>query len=136
MYISEQQRLITEDMMRKGKAASIASARREKVDQNPDVPKTRKRRDPMIVGEGSQLQMDYSSPVVDPTPAHDYAGYADEDFVGYDRMEEERMFYLPQDKAEDEKVADDEEVPEDVVADYLDAYNVAPEGEPEPHTRR
>jgi len=33
-------------------------------------------------------------------------------------------------------VADDEEVPENVVADYLDADNVAPEGEPEPQIRR
>jgi len=41
--------------------------------------------------------MDYSSQVVDPTPAHDYAGYADEGFVGYDQMEEDRMFYQPQD---------------------------------------
>jgi len=91
----EQQQLIIEDMMRKGKAPSTASARREKVDQNPYVPKTRKRRDPRIVGEGSQSQMDYSSQVVDPTPAHDYVGYADESFVGYDRTEEERMFYQP-----------------------------------------
>ena len=30
--------------------------------------------------------MDYSSQVVDPTPAHDYAGYVDEGFAGYDRM--------------------------------------------------
>jgi len=42
--------------------------------------------------------------VVDLTLAHDYAGYADEDFVGYDRMEEERMFYQPQDEAEDEQM--------------------------------
>jgi len=130
----EQQWLIREDRMRKGKAVSTASARRQKVDQNPYVPKTRKRRDPRIVGQGSQ--MDYSSQVVDPTPARDYAGYADEGFVGYDRMEEERMFYQPHDEAEDEEVADDEEVPEDVLADYLDADNVVPEGEPEPQTRR
>jgi len=79
----EQQRLIREDRMRKGKAASTASARREKVDQNLYVPKTRKRKDPMIVGEGSQSQMRV---------------------FGYDRMEEERMFYQPQDEAEDEEV--------------------------------
>ena len=53
----EQQRLITKDRMRKGKTASTASTRREKVDQNPYVPKTLKRRDPRIVGEGSQSQM-------------------------------------------------------------------------------
>jgi len=71
--------------------------------------------------------MDYSSQVIDLTPMHDYAGYADEGFVGYDRMEEERIFFQPpQDEAEDE------EVPEDVVADYLEAENVVPEGEPEP----
>ena len=92
-------------------------------------------RDLRIVGEGSQSQMDYSSQVVDPTPTHDYAGYADEGFVGYDWMEEERMFYQPQDEAEDEEVADDEEVLEDVVADYLEADNVVHEGEPEPQTR-
>jgi len=132
----EQQRLITEDRMRKVKAASTASARREKVDQNPYVPKTRKHKDPRIVGEGSQSQMDYSSQVIDSTPAHDYAEYADEGFVGYDWMEEERIFYQPHDEAEDEEVVDDEEVPKDVVADYLDVDNVAPEGEPGPQTRR
>ena len=51
-------------------------------------------------------------------------------------MEEERMFYQPQDEAEDEEVEDDEEVPEDVVADYLEADNVVPEDEPVPKTRR
>ena len=55
----EKQRLIREDRMHKGKAASAASAQRERVDQNPYVTKTRKRKDPRIVGEGSQ--MDYSS---------------------------------------------------------------------------
>jgi len=40
------------------------------------------------------------------------------------------MFYQPQDEA------DDEEVPKDVVADYLDTDNVVPEGEPEPQTQR
>jgi hypothetical protein len=81
--------------------------------------------------EGSHAHIDYSSQVVDLTPAHDYAGYADEGFVGYDRMEEDKMFYQPQDEAEDQEVAD-EEVLEDVVADYLEAENVVPEGEPEP----
>jgi hypothetical protein len=102
---NEQQRVIREDMMRKGKEASTASARREKGDENPYVPKTRRRRDPRIHGEGSQSQahVDYSSQVVDPTPAHDYA---DEGFVGYDRMQEESMFFQPppQDEAEDEGV--------------------------------
>jgi len=82
MAEDEQQRLIREDKMRKGKAANTASARREKVDQNLYVPKTRKCRDLRIVGEGSQSQMDYSSQVVDLTPAHDYVGYANEGFVG------------------------------------------------------
>ena len=45
--------------------------------------------------------------------------YADERFQGYDRIEEEAVFYQPQEEAEDEEVADDEEMPEDVVADYL-----------------
>jgi len=65
----EQHRLIREDRLRKGKAASTASAPREKVDQNPEV-------------------------------------------------------------------ADDEEVPEDVVADYLEVDNLVLEGKPEPQTRR
>ena len=91
----EQQQLIREDRMCKGKQASIASAGRERVDQNPYVPKTRRCRDARAGVESSQSQMDYSSQVVDPTPAHDYAGYADEGFVGYDQMKEERMFYQP-----------------------------------------
>lgn len=41
----EQQQLIIEARMRKGKQATTASARRERVEQNPYVPKTRKRRD-------------------------------------------------------------------------------------------
>jgi hypothetical protein len=130
----EQQRVIREDRMRRGKEASTASARREKRAEDPYVPKTRRRRDPMIHGEGSQAHVDDSSQVVDPTPTHDYAGYADDGFVGYDRMEEERMYFQPppQDEAEDEGV------PEDVVADYMEAHNVIPEGEPErePQPRR
>jgi len=54
--------------------------------------------------------MDYSSQVVDPTPAHDYAMY-EEGSVGYDRMEE-TMFYQLQDEAEHDAVTDDEEVPD------------------------
>jgi hypothetical protein len=131
----EQQRVIREDRMRRGKEASTASARRERRADDPYVPKPRKRRDPRIHGEGSQSQahVDDSSQVVDPTPAHDYAGYADEGFAGYDRMEEERMFYQPPPEAEaqDEEMGDDERVPEDVVADYMEAQNVIPEGEPE-----
>jgi len=57
----EQQRLIREARMRKGKEVSTASARRKKVDQNPYVPKARKRRDPRLVGKGSQAHMDCSS---------------------------------------------------------------------------
>jgi len=45
------------------------------------------------------------------------------------------MFYQLQDEAEDEEVADDEEVPENVVVDYFEADNVVPEGEPKPQTR-
>ena len=45
----ERQRVIREDRMRKGKAASTASARKEMEDQNSYVPKTQKRRDPRIV---------------------------------------------------------------------------------------
>ena len=87
----EQHRLVREARMHKGKEASTASARREKVDQNPYVPKARKRKDPMLVGEGSQPQMDYSSQVVDPTQTYEYA----EGFQGYDWMKEKNMFYPP-----------------------------------------
>jgi len=107
--------------MRKDKEASTASARREKVDQNLYVPKTRKRRDLRLVGEGSQSHMDYSSQVVDPTQMYEYA----EGFQGYDRIEEENMFYQPQEDKEEE--AEDEEVPKDVAADYLEADNIVPE---------
>ena len=89
----------------------------ERSADDPYVPKPRKRRDPRIHGEGSQSQahVDDSSQVVDPTPAHDYAGYADDDFVGYDRMEEERMYFQPppQDEAEDEGEGVPEGVPEE-----------------------
>ena len=78
----EKQRLIREDRMHKGKAASAASAQRERVDQNPYVPKTRRCRDARAGVESSQPHMDYSSQVVDLTPAHDYVGYANEGFVG------------------------------------------------------
>jgi len=87
----EQQRLIRETRMRKGKEASTASAQGERVDQNPYVPKTRRRRDARPGVESSQSHMDYSSQVVDPTPTHDYVVY-EEGFAGYDRMEEERIF--------------------------------------------
>jgi len=80
--------------MHKGKEATTASAQRERVEQNPYVPNTRKRRDPRLVEYSSQSQMDYSSQVVDPTKAHEYAGYAGA-FEGYDLMEEEAMFYQP-----------------------------------------
>lgn len=73
--------------------------------------------------------------MVDPTPAHDDVVY-EEGFVGYDQMEEDIMFYQSQDEAEDEEVVGDKEVPEDVVADYLEAENVVSEGEPEPQTQR
>nr|ABN06119.1 hypothetical protein MtrDRAFT_AC150800g34v2 [Medicago truncatula] len=68
--------------------------------------------------------MDYSSQVVDPTQTYEYV----ERFQGYDRMEEENIFYQPQEEeeAEDEEVADDEEVPQDVVVDYLQADNIVP----------
>ncbi len=124
----ERQRFIREDRMRKGKAASTASAWREKEDQNPYVPKTRRHKDARPGVESSHAHMDYSSQVLDPTPVHDNAVY-EEGFVGYDRMEEERMFFQPpQDEAEDDEVS------EDVVADYLEEENVVPKGEPEPQT--
>ena len=56
----ERQRVIREDRMWKGKEASTASAWRENRDQDPYVPKTRKRRDPRIHGEGSPAHVDDS----------------------------------------------------------------------------
>jgi len=50
----EQHRLIREARMRKGKEASTASARRERVDQNSYVPNTRRRRDARPGVESSQ----------------------------------------------------------------------------------
>jgi len=50
----EQQRLIREARMRKGKKASTASARRERVDKNSYVPKTQRRRDARPGVESSQ----------------------------------------------------------------------------------
>ena len=94
----ERQRFIREDRMRKGKAASTASARREK----EYILKAQKQRDARPGVESSQPHMDYSSQVLDPTPAHDDVVY-EEGFVGYDRMEEDRMFYQPHDEAEDEE---------------------------------
>jgi len=115
----EQQQLIREARMDKGKQATTASSRRERVEQNLYVPKTRKRRDPRVVGDSSKSQMDYSSQVLDPTEAHDYVGYAG-GFEGYSRMEEDNMFYQPrEEEAGGEEEGEDEEVPDDVEADYL-----------------
>jgi hypothetical protein len=83
--------------MRKGKVAMTNSHQKELQTENPYVPKIRKRRDARLGGEGSQSLMDYSQ-VVDPTQAHEYAGYA-EGFAGYDRMEEDAMFYQPKEEA-------------------------------------
>jgi len=52
------------------------SHRKEREEKNQYVPKTLKHRDLGLVGDSSQSQMDYSSHVVDPTQAHEYAGYA------------------------------------------------------------
>jgi len=129
-----QQRLITEVRMCKGKQATTASHQKEREEQNPYVPKNRKRRDPRLVGDSSKSQMDYSSQVVDPTQTHEYVGYAG-GFEGYDRMQEEAMFYQPQ-EAEDEEVAEDEKVEEDEDAetDYLEENDIVLE--PEPWRRR
>jgi len=59
--VDEQQRLIREARMHKCKETSTASARRESVDQNMYVPKTRRRRDARPGAESSQSHMDYSS---------------------------------------------------------------------------
>jgi hypothetical protein len=127
------ERRIREGRVRKGKVAMTNSARKELEAERPYVPKPRRHRDLSIGGgEGSdsQAHMDYSSQVVDPTPAHDQGVY-EEGFSGYDRMEEDQMFYQPEADAHDEEAGDDEGVPEDVVADYMEAQNVIPEGEPE-----
>nr|ABD33235.1 hypothetical protein MtrDRAFT_AC158464g19v2 [Medicago truncatula] len=108
--------------MRKGKQATTASHQKDREEQNSYVPKTRKRRDPRLVGDSSQSQIDYSSRVVDPTQAHEYVEYAG-GFEVYNRMQEE---------AEDEEVAEDE----DAEADYLEADDIVPEPEPEPRQRR
>jgi len=71
----ERQRVIREDRMRKGKTASTASAQKEKVDQDPYVPKTWRRKDARPGVESSQAHMDYSSQVLDPIPAHDNGVY-------------------------------------------------------------
>ena len=84
--------------MRKGKPAMTNSAKKEMEVENPYVPKARRCRDLRIGGEegsGSQSHMDYSSQVVDPTEAHQNVEYVGEGFQGYDRMEEEAMFYQP-----------------------------------------
>ena len=80
----EQQRRNREARMHKGKDGTTASARKERVEQNLYVPKTRKRRDARLVEDSSQSQMDYSSHVVDPTQAHEYARYAGDlrDMIG------------------------------------------------------
>jgi len=120
----EQQRRNREARMRKGKEVTAASAQRERVEQNPYVPKTRKRKDPRLVGDISQSHIDYSSQVVDPTQVHEYTGYAG-GFKGYDRMGEEAMFYQPQEEAEDEEVAEEEDA---------EADDIVPE--PKPRRRR
>ncbi|RHN71177.1 hypothetical protein MtrunA17_Chr3g0143401 [Medicago truncatula] len=98
------ERRIREGRVREGKPAMKNSARKEMEVEYPYVPKTRRRRGLRIGGgdgSGSHSHMDYSSQVVDPTPAHDEAVY-EEGFVGYDRMEEDIMFYQLQDETEDE----------------------------------
>jgi len=78
--------------------------------------------------------------VVDPTQAHEYAGYA-EGFDGYDRIEEVAMFYQPREETsqyyETEEVAqgkDDEA--EDVEAEDDDRHMHAAGPEPEPQQYR
>jgi hypothetical protein len=124
---------------RKGKQATTASHRKERQEQNLYVPKTQKRRDARLVGGSSQSQMDYSQ-VVDLTQAHEYAGYT-EGFAGYDRMEEDAIFYQPGEEAsqyyETEEVAqgEDDEA-EDVEAEDDDGHVHAAAPEPEPGQRR
>jgi len=109
--------------------------------ERPGCAKVNKRVPLTLGGSGwtktRMSQMDYSSQVVDPTSAHDYAGY-EEGFAGYDQIEEEAMFYQPQEEAEDEEEAENEEVAEDddVEVDYLTTNDIVPEPQPEPRRRR
>ena len=133
------ERRIREGRVRKGKLDMTNSHRKELEVENLYVPKPRRCRD-LRIGEetsGSQPHMDYSSLVVDLTQAHEYAGYAG-GFEGYDQMEEEAMFYQPQEEAEDEEVVEDDEVAEDedVEADYLAANDIVLEPEPRRQRRR
>jgi hypothetical protein len=81
--------------------------------------------------------------VVDPTQAHRYVGYA-KGFEGYDRMEEEAMFYQPEEEASHYFRTEEVEEGEDMAeAENLDAedddghvHATAPEPEPEPRQRR
>jgi hypothetical protein len=54
----EQQRHNREAKMHKGKQATTASARKDREEQNPCVPKTQMLRDARLVGDSSQSQMD------------------------------------------------------------------------------
>jgi hypothetical protein len=79
--------------------------------------------------------------VVDPTQAHEYAGYA-EGFEGYDRMEEEAMFYQPEEEEAShyfrtEEVAEAKDMAEaedDVAEDDEDeeVHAIALEPDPKP----
>ena len=92
----EQQQLIREGRMCKGKQATTVSHWKEREEQNPYVSKPRKCKDARAGVESSQSQMNFSQ-VVDPIQAHEYAEYAG-GFEGYDRMEEEAMFYQPEEE--------------------------------------
>jgi hypothetical protein len=88
------ERRIREGRVHQGKPAMTNSHRKELEAENLYVPNPRRHRD-LSIGEetlGSQPHMDYSSQVVDLTQVHEYAGYAG-GFEGYDRMEEDAMFY-------------------------------------------
>jgi len=94
----EHQRRIQEGRMRKGRQTTTASHQKERQEVISYVPKTRRRRDVGIGGKsGSRLHMDYSK-VVDLTQAHECARYA-EGFNGYDRIEEDTIFYVPEEEA-------------------------------------
>ena len=84
-------------------------------------------------GSGSQSQMDYSH-VVNPTQAHDYAGYV-EGFEGYDRMDEEAMVYRPEEEEASHYIRTEEvsEV-EDLEAKDDDGHVHAASSEPEPES--
>jgi hypothetical protein len=72
--------------------------------------------------------------VVDPTQAHRYVGYA-KGFEEYDRMEEEAMFYQPEEEASHYFRTEEVAEAEDLEAEDDDGHVHATALEPEPRQR-